>query len=413
MSVLRAAFGPSQSLSDPQSFLLRAMSGGRSIGGVNVSEYTALNVSAVYAAVGIIADTIGQLPLHLYRRTDKGRVAVKRNEHPVAAMLQDQANPYMTPFTLRQTSQSHALLWGNGYMEIQKDGRGRTVGLWPLIPENTWPSWNDRAQLVYRTNIDKQPAELDHRNVAHVRALGHDGYVGHSQISLHRQSIGLAMAAERYGAKFYENEAMSGGFLYHPGKLDAKASENLRKSFSKQGGLDNAHRIKILEEGMKFERTTIPPDDAQFLGTREFQLAEIARIYRVPLILMQSHEGGTTWGTGIEQILIGFVVWTLQAWVVQWEQELNRKLFTKEELAQGYFVRFALNALLRGDMTSRANFYKAMREISTLSANEIRELEDLNTNPELGGYTRPANWVPVNAPAGSVSGGTPTGVNPA
>jgi HK97 family phage portal protein len=193
---------------------------------------------------------------------------------------------------------------------------------------------------------------------------------------------------EQFGGKFFANDAKSGGFLMHPGRLSANAQSNLggKKAdatnpaapLEKQGGLDNAFRVKVLEEGMKYIATTIPPEDAQFLGTRLAQIAEIARMYDVPLILLQSHDGTPSWGTGIEQLMIGFVRQTITPWVSAWEQELNWKLFTDEERSKGYYVKFNMNALLRGDTAARGAFYREMFSVAGISPNQICDLEDMD-----------------------------------
>jgi HK97 family phage portal protein len=210
--------------------------------------------------------------------------------------------------------------------------------------------------------------------------------------------MGLAM--EKFGAKFFANDSKSGGFLQHPGKLGDEGVKNVAAGFNAQGGPDNAFKIKVLEEGMKFISTTIPPDDAQFLSSREFQVAEIARIYRVPLVLLQSMEKSSSWGSGIEQMMIGFVVWTIQPWLVRWEQEMNRKLLSDAERAAGYFIKFNLNALLRGDMKARGQFYKDLFGIGAINPNEIRSLEDMNPYDDGDQFRVPLNMVdPEDDPA--------------
>lgn len=394
--ILAATFGPSSSVGDPNGWFVRAITGGRTKAGTFVSEWTAQNLTSVYAAVRIISDTVAQLPMHAWQRTDNGR---KVADHPINHALRLEPNEHMSSYTLRQTTQKHALFWGNGYQEIERNNKGQGVGIWPLLPENTYPRRKELrgGKVVVQTSIDGEMFELDPRNVAHIKALGHDGYVGLSQIALHRNALGLAVALEEFGSKLFANDAKSGGFLHHPGKLGAKAQDNLKKSLDTQGGLDNAHRIKILEEGMKFIPTTIPPEDAQFLGTREFQIAEVSRIYGVPLILLSSNEKSTSWGTGIEQLIIGFVIWTIQPWLIQWEQEYTRKIFTEAEIKAGFFVKFALQALLRGDMASRAAFYKSLWDVGAMSPNEIRELEDQNTKPGLDKTFVPLNVQPTDS----------------
>jgi HK97 family phage portal protein len=191
--------------------------------------------------------------------------------------------------------------------------------------------------------------------------------------------------------------------------------ESPAAALEKQSGLDNAHRVKVLEEGMKFIPTTIPPEDAQFLGTRDFQIAEIGRIYDVPLILLQSHEKTTSWGSGIEQLMIGFVRQTIDPWVNAWEEEMNYKLFTEEERAKGYYVKFNMNALLRGDMAARSEYYKSLFGVGGLSPNQILSLEDMDGIGDIGDHHFvPANFVtldratdPDYQPTGPVSAEQP------
>lgn len=203
--------------------------------------------------------------------------------------------------------------------------------------------------------------------------------------------MGMMLALEEFGAKFFANDMKSGGFLMHPGRLGVRGRENIRgrdgqataapenpaAAVEKQGGLDNAHRVKVLEEGMKFIQTTIPPEDAQFLGTREFQIAEIARMYDVPLVMLQSMEKTSSWGSGIEQLMLGFITNTVAPWIAATEQEYDWKLFTEAERERGLRVKFNMNALLRGDMEARAAFYKAMFEMG-MTINQILALEDMS-----------------------------------
>jgi HK97 family phage portal protein len=209
-----------------------------------------------------------------------------------------------------------------------------------------------------------------------------------------REAVGLGLAMERFGAKFFANDTKSGGFIQYPGRLGPQAQQNLQESLDEQGGLSNAHRVKVLEEGAKFVQTTIPPEDAQFLGSREFQIAEIARIYNVPLWMIQSHEKTTSWGSGIEQMGLGFVRYTLQPWLVRWEQEANRKLFTRQEREAGYFVKFNVSALERGDTSARINYYASGIQNGWLNRNEARAKEEMNEEDGLGEFLEPRNMQP-------------------
>lgn len=386
---ISARYGESGSIGSSDGWFVRMLGGGKSSAGTTVSEHTALYQPTVYACVNRISNPIAHFPLEI-RQADGRGGSTKVTEHPMAQRISLRPNDYMSSRSLRKTTQGHALLWGNGYQEIERNQRGEAVGLWPLLPDRTRPH-RVGGKLVVRTNIDGKTFELDHANVAHIMDLSHDGYIGYSQVAIAREALGMAKALEEFGGKFFANDMKSGGFLMHPGKLSPRAQQNVRgpngqqqaapespaAQVEKQGGLDNAHRVKVLEEGMKFISTTIPPEDAQFLGTREFQIAEIARMYDVPLVMLQSHEKSTSWGTGIEQLMLGFIRQTVAPWVEAIEQEYNWKLFTDEERKKGLFVKFNMNALLRGDMQARAAFYKAMFELG-MTINQILALEDMN-----------------------------------
>jgi HK97 family phage portal protein len=403
MGILAGIFGPSQGLDDPGHWLFRALGGGRTNAGKSVSEFSAMSFSAVYAAVGLIADSLAQLPFGVYQVTDKGTFA--RPQHPLHNVLRLRPNPFTSSFTWRQTGQHHVLLWGNGYSEIQRNNAGQAIGIWPLLPDRTYPRYSDDGEsLIYYTSIDGKQVTLPGDDVLHVKAIGFDGLVGYSPLHMQRQAVGLAAAAEEFGSKFFANDAKSGGFLHHPGKLGVEAQKNLIDSMGKegQGGLGNAHRIKVLEEGMKFVSTTIPPDDAQFLGTRSFQVEEIARFYRVPLVLMNSNERTSALGSSVEQLLQAFVQWTLLPWAEQWEQEANEKLFSEREKRAGFIVRFNMDALVRGDMAARGEFYKTLWNVGAINGNEIRGREGMNPDPDLDAFYRPLNFVRVGSDADKV-----------
>jgi len=400
----QAAFGESQSVSDPNHWIIRAV-GMKTASGIIVNEFSALNLPVVYACVGRISNPIGMFPVQVFRRGKNG-AAEEDPKHPLNAILRRRPNPYMNARTLKKTGQAHALLWGNAYIEIQRNNRGEPIGLWPLLPWATNPE-RQADELRYRTIIDGKSFMLPDYDVLHVMDLSLDGYCGLSQIQLARSAVGLAQAAEKFGEKFFANDAKSGGFLLHPGKLGQKAFQNIADSFQEQqGGLDNAHRVKVLEEGMKYVATTIPPEDAQFLSTRTFQIGEIARIYNVPLFLLQSNEKDTSWGTGLEQMMTAFVVHTLQPWTEAWEQEINWKCFTEQEREKGYFVKFNMNALLRGDMAARAAFYGAGITDGWLLRSEVREKEDLPPVDGLDVPLQQANMVPANTAPDQGGGNT-------
>ncbi len=403
---------PSEPVSSPGGWFVRMIGGGKTNAGVPVTEFSALKLPVVYACVNRISNPVAWFPLKMYRsRAAGGKALVAQGngpgQHPFAGRIGVRPNELMSSRTVRKTTQAHALLWGNGYQEIERNRRGQAVGLYPLLPDRTRPV-KENGEFFFRSTIDGRNVTLDPNDVIHIMDQSQDGYLGISQVAMAREAVSMGLAMEAFGGKFFANDAKSGGFLLHPGKLSAGARQNIKgpngeigrnpenpaSKLDQQSGLDNAHRVKVLEEGMKFVQTTIPPEDAQFLGSREFQIAEIARIFDVPLVLLQSHEKTTSWGSGIEQLMIGFIRQTVGPWVDAWEQELNWKLFTDEEKEQGYYVKFNMNALLRGDMKTRAEFYNKIFSVGGFSPNRILQLEDEDPiGPEGDEHFVPANMV--------------------
>ena len=359
----------------PPSFFFGTSSSGKA-----VNEKTALQTTAVYACVRILAETIASLPFHTYRYTLNGKE--KAIEHPIYYLLHSEPNPEMTSFVFRETLMSHLLLWGNAYAQIIRDGRGRVLGLYPLLPNKVIVNRNQHGELVYQYEKEGQTYFLRSYEVLHIPGLGFDGIIGYSPIAMAKNAVGMAIATEEYGAKFFANGANPGGVLEHPGVV--KDPARIRESWNAvYQGSSNAHRVAVLEEGMKFQSIGIPPEQAQFLETRKFQINEIARIFRIPPHMIGDLEKSSF--SNIEQQSLEFVMYTLDPWVVRWEQAIQRALFTENEKRQ-YFVKFNVDGLLRGDYQSRMNGYAVGRQNGWLSANDIRELENPNRIPEdLGG----------------------------
>lgn len=353
---------------------------GASSSGKTVNERTALQTTAVYACVRILAETIASLPLHTYRYTLNGKE--KAIDHPIYYLLHSEPNPEMTSFVFRETLMGHLLLWGNAYAQIIRDGRAKMVGLYPLLPNKMIVNRNDQGVLYYQYEKDGQIYFLRSYEVLHIPGLGFDGLIGYSPIAMAKNAIGMAIATEEYGAKFFANGANPGGVLEHPGVV--KDPARIRESWNAvYQGSGNAHRVAVLEEGMKFQSIGIPPEQAQFLETRKFQINEIARIFRIPPHMIGDLEKSSF--SNIEQQSLEFVMYTLDPWVVRWEQAIQRALFSESEKRQ-YFVKFNVDGLLRGDYQSRMNGYAVGRQNGWLSSNDIRELENLNRIPaELGG----------------------------
>lgn len=392
-STAELAAGGARLMSDPNHWMIRQVGGPKARAGVAVNEHSAMALPAAFAAVKIVASAMAQVPLQLMRRAPgaSGRMETRpATDHPLYEIMARRPNERMTSYKLRQTVFGHAVGWGNGFGEIERRRSGEVVGVWPLLPDRT-SARLESSNLVYETQVDGKSFRLPSADVLHLSGFGWDGYMGYSPIRQAREAIGLGLAAEAFGAGFFGNDAKSGGVLIHPGKLSDPAKGRVREDFEKQGGLDNAHRIKVLEEGMKFVPTTIPPEDAQFLGTQEFTVAQVARIFGVPLFLLHSHEKATSWGSGLEQMMIAFVTFTLAGWAEGAEQEMDAKLLTAEERAAGFYFKFNLNAFLRGDTAARTAMYKAMILDGWGNRNEVRELEDMNPEEGLDDFLLPLN----------------------
>ena len=359
---------------------------GRTTSGKPVNERTAMQTTAVYACVRILAEAIASLPLHVYEyQADGGKRMV--HDHPLYYLLHDEPNPEMTSFVFRETLMSHLLIWGNAYAQIIRDGAGRVLGLYPLLPNKMDVQRDDRGNLyyVYSRNSDENPTfkeygdiRLEADEVLHIPGLGFDGLIGYSPIAMAKNAVGMTLACEEYGASFFANGANPGGVLEHPGVL--KDPSKVRESWnSVYRGVNNAHKIAVLEEGMKYQQIGIPPEEAQFLETRKFQINEIARLYRIPPHMVGDLEKSSF--SNIEQQSLEFVKYTLDPWVIRWEQSLQRSLLLPGE-KETYFIKLNVDGLLRGDYQSRMNGYAVGRQNGWLSANDIREMENLNPIPE-------------------------------
>ncbi len=387
---------------------------GGSTSSKTVTERSAMQMTAVYSCIRILAEAVAGLPLNLYRYTEDGGKE-KAIDHPLYLLLHDEPNPEMSSFVFRETLMTHLLLWGNAYAQIIRNGKGEVIALYPLMPNKMSVDRDSQGQLyyTYQRGTDEairdknQTAILRPSDVLHIPGLGFDGLVGYSPIAMAKNAIGMAIACEEYGAKFFANGAAPGGVLEHPGTI--KDPQRVRESWqSTFGGSGNANKIAVLEEGMKYAPIGISPEQAQFLETRKFQINEIARIFRVPPHMVGDLEKSSF--SNIEQQSLEFVKYTLNPWVVRWEQSLTRALFTQAEKVR-YFVKFNLEGLLRGDYESRMNGYATARQNGWMSANDIRELENLDRIPtEEGGdlYLINGNMLPLHQ-AGAFANTTTTG----
>lgn len=375
---------------------------GGSSAGKNVNERSAMQMTAVYSCVRILAEAVAGLPLHLYRYKEDGgkERAIDNNLYH---LLHDEPNKEMSSFIFRETLMTHLLLWGNAYAQIIRNGKGEVVALYPLMPNKMQVDRDENGELYYiytRSSDEAKTMEgvtvyLTPRDVLHIPGLGFDGLVGYSPIAMAKNAIGLAIATEEYGAKFFANGAAPSGVLEHPGTIKdpSRLRENWNSTF---GGSANSGKVAVLEEGMKYTPISISPEQAQFLETRKFQIDEIARIFRVPPHMVGDLEKSSF--SNIEQQSLEFVKYTLDPWVIRWEQSLSRALLNEDEKRK-YFFKFNLEGLLRGDYESRMSGYAIARQNGWMSANDIRELENLDKIPaEDGGdlYLINGNMLPLN-----------------
>jgi HK97 family phage portal protein len=422
MSVLGGLLKRS-TLRDPADWALEAFGGATTASGVRVTGEGALGIPSVFAAVSIIAETIGHFPVKLLR-TSGGKKDEDRT-HPLWSVLHDLPNPELTAIEMRSAQQGHLMLRGNAYAEIERDTSGRVKALWPLRPDCMTVSRDKQGRLVYLYRLPHggdakwvwnsgttQPAPI-----LHIRGFGYDGLCGYSPLTLHRETFGLAKAAEEQGARFFSNAARPSGVLRAPGELSDEARLRLRAAWdATTRGLSNAHRVAVLEQGIEWQQISMSPEDSQMLQTMRDVDARIAAIFRVPPHLIGQVERSTSWGSGIEQQNIAFLQFSLMPWLVRWQQAMARDLLSIKGFAT-HQIRFNVRALLRGDMATQSTFLQTMLDRGVYSINEARGYLDENTiGPEGDLRYVQGNMMPLGTPVESTdeptgaTGPTPEGV---
>ena len=359
---------------------------GRADSGEKVDEKSAMQIATVYACVRLLAESVAVLPLHLYHYSDgEGSSKEKARDHPLYRLLYRQPNPEMTSFSFWETMTTHLLLWGNAYAQIIRDGKNNVLSLYPLLPDHVEVDRdeNGRIYYIYHAYTDEVPGETNKDiyfrsdEVFHVPGLGFNGLVGFSPIAMMKNSLGTTLAVEKYGSSFFKNGAQPSGVLEHPGVL--KNPEKIRENWSDvYGGAGNAHKVAVLEEGMQYKAISLPPEDSQFLSTRQFGVTEICRIFRVPPHMVQSLEHATF--SNIEHQSIDYVVHTLTPWLVRFEQAIIKDLLLPDEQDE-YFPKFKVDGLLRGDYQSRMQGYATGISNGFLSPNDIHRLENMDLIP--------------------------------
>lgn len=352
--------------------------------GVQVTEEKALGLPAVFRAVNVVAGTIASLPIHAFRDSTTGARTPVAPSHPAAKLLAT-PHPDMTQFELWETVITHMILWGNAYLWLRRDALGRVVELWPIHPSRMRAGRTSDLKKVYK--LDAGDVELDDTRILHLPAFGYDGVCGVSPVRLAREGLGLAIAAEQYGAKLFGSGSLATGILQTDQRLTPDQADALQVRWrAKRSGLNSAHETIVLDAGAKWTQLSIPPGDAQFLESRSFQVSEIARIFGIPPHMLMDTEKVTSWGTGIEQQSIGFVVYTLRTWIIRIEQRLSRILSP-----QPVYAHITVEGLLRGDSAQRAAFYRQMFDMGAYNTDEIRALEEMGPVPGGDVRYRPLN----------------------
>jgi HK97 family phage portal protein len=387
----------SSSLDQPAGWLISLLGGSTTQSGVQINEFNALRISAVFACVRVLAETMAAMPLDLYK-TQAGKNSIA-TDHPIFSVLHDHSNEEMTAFQFRESLMTHLTLWGNAYAYIQFNNAGYIDSLWPLMPWSTYP-WRDEVtgKLVYYTTIPGtgELKVLPKEYVLHIPGLSYNGITGLSVVGLMRESLGITAASEAFAARFFGNGTNIGGVLTHPGKLSKEAKDRLRNSFdSMYKGLDKSHRVAVFEEGMKYEKFGMPLTDAQFLESRQFQVTDIARMYRIPPHMIGDLSSSTN--NNIEHQGREFATNTMMPWCVRWEQVMNYKLLAPNQRKK-YYTKFDMDELLRGDLLSRYQAYSAGINNGFLNPDGVCHKEDMDPLPNGQGqtYRWPLNTIPAD-----------------
>ncbi len=392
---------------NPAQWLVDWVSGGPSSAGVKVSHKTALRYTPFWAGVRIISGTIAALPFLVYQRLeDGGKTRVP--SHPIYRLLHDRPNPYMDAVTFIETRQAHVLCYGNGYAEIQRNGAGKPVALWPLLPDRTSRKIKDGVPYYEVQVTGGEKLSLRDENVLHIKGLGFDGYTGYDVVAYHKEALGYGIGVKEYGARFFANGATLSGTLEHPSSLTDKAYDRLKKSWAAtHEGLSNAHRMQILEEGMKWNAHGVDPRKAQALEVQKFTVDDVSRIFNIPPHKLGSMEFSKY--NNVEQLAIDFVTTTMVYWFTKWEQECGYKLLGPEDRRK-MFCEILADGLLRGNVEARTKYYEAGRRWGFLSINDIRAKENMNPiGPGGDVYLDPLNMTPAGTlparPSAGLAGG--------
>jgi HK97 family phage portal protein len=415
MSLLSRLFGQRQQVSGlydnggttvaPAEWLINYIGngiGGKTVAGEPVTEQSAEGIPAIYACIRVLSETVGQLPLKLMRMTSDGKGRKPDTDHPLYIVLHDLFNDNLTAYQGREMMTRWLAQWGRSYAFIQRDRRGDIKGLFPMHPMRMFTSYNSLNQKVFKYYMGRGEYKEwvhnpDKPDILHLHINCDDGLDGRSPLTINRESLGITLAAEKYVGAYFGNGALPGFVLSHPGRLKEGAKENLRRQWlEKFMGASKSNKMAILEEGIAITVVDNHPEKAQLDKLRAAQIEAAARIYRVPLFLIQNQTKDTSWGSGIEQQMLGFVNLTMMPWFQQWQQVVKRDLLNRQSFYTHDPV-FIVNSLVRGDLKARVEAYASARQNGWLNGDEIRELEDMNPMDEGAGklFWQPSNMLPV------------------
>ena len=356
---------------------LDAFEGRETSAGIKITETVALGIPAVYACVRVLTEAIAALPLLTYERFENGGKE-RAKGFSLYTLLHDSPNPLMTTFELRELLVGHLLLRGNAFCYIERDA-GEVVALWPLHPDKVIVELVGR-DLIYRYQNDGAEKVYRQAEVLHIRGLSSDGIIGLSPLALLRDTFGYSKAVQSYSSNYFKNDASPGGILSTPASLSAQAHASLKSAWeSGHKGKGNHHRVAILDNGLKWEAISISPQDSQLIESQKFSVVEIARVFRVPLNLIQDHER-STYSNVLEQNR-SFLTHTLQPWLSRIEQAMQKALLTESE-KEKYFIEHLTQGFLRADTNQRFESYKIGIDAGFLTVDEVRQLENMNSLPK-------------------------------
>ncbi|MGG0756051.1 phage portal protein [Brevibacillus laterosporus] len=380
--IFRSLFQNESDLQNPKDWLVNLLGGSTTYSGERVTGDTALLNSNVYTCASILGGDIGKLPIQIFTRKG-GRIERDRN-HPVTNLLGIRPNPYMSAYTFKELLQVHLMLWGNAYALIDWGWDGRPQALWPLNPSLTEVTTDlNTGEVWYITTLTNgEQRKIPWFDVLHVKAISKTGLKGISPISVIREKLGIQQASDKFIGAFYANGTTSRGILKVPDILQPEAKDRTREEWQKLNtGLNNAHKVAILDGGLDYQSLGMPLKDAEFIETQKFGIGEIAKIYKIPPHKLGQLDRATF--SNIEHQSIEYVKNTLQPIITNWEQEIDYKLFTNKERKQ-FYSKFNVESELRGDSQSRAQYYKDMVSISGITFNEVRAKENQNGYGEIG-----------------------------